>query len=211
MCRALVSARWSGPSSGGESVCTPDSVIGAEAPEAVIHLGRRLPDGSCGLPGGLYRAGYPSPCSALLRVGFTEPPGSPRVLVRSYRTVSPLPVRSRFPGATIGGLLSAALSFGSPRLGVTQHPALWSPDVPRTGRPCGPRYATTRPTHHQDGLSHELRGGAPAISCTGRSVRSRWRTVRESILPSGSRPRTTELARSPVVSLCRMGQRRHGG
>src|SRR6478672_11231291 len=62
-------------------------------------------------------------------MGFTEPPGSPRALVRSYRTVSPLPV----PVRAIGGLFSVALSCGSPRLGVTQHPALWSPDVPRTG------------------------------------------------------------------------------
>jgi len=30
----------------------------------------------------------------LLRVGFAEPAGSPRPLVRSYRTVSPLPVRA---------------------------------------------------------------------------------------------------------------------
>ena len=29
-----------------------------------------------------------------------------------------------------GGLLSVALSSSSPRLGVTQHPALWSPDFP---------------------------------------------------------------------------------
>ena len=29
--------------------------------------------------------------STLLRVGFTEPPGSPRALVVSYTTVSPLP------------------------------------------------------------------------------------------------------------------------
>ena len=35
-----------------------------------------------------------APCSTLLRVGFTEPTGSPRSLVRSYRTVSPLPVRT---------------------------------------------------------------------------------------------------------------------
>src|SRR3954468_3980705 len=32
------------------------------------------------------------PCLALLRVGVTEPPESPRTLVRSYRTVSPSPV-----------------------------------------------------------------------------------------------------------------------
>jgi hypothetical protein len=33
-------------------------------------------------------------CLALLRVGVTEPLESPRTLVRSYRTVSPLPVRT---------------------------------------------------------------------------------------------------------------------
>src|SRR3979411_1934060 len=54
------------------------------------------------------------PCLALLRVGVTEPPGSPRTLVRSYRTVSPLPV----------------LRFGSHRRSVlccpepTGHPVL---------------------------------------------------------------------------------------
>jgi exodeoxyribonuclease VII large subunit len=51
------------------------------------------------------------------------------MLVRSYRTVSPLPVRARRPA--IGGFLSVALSCGSPRLAVSQHPALWSPDLPR--------------------------------------------------------------------------------
>ena len=35
----------------------------------------------------------------MLRVGFTEPPGSPRALVRSYRTVSPLPVMPGEPDA----------------------------------------------------------------------------------------------------------------
>jgi hypothetical protein len=33
-----------------------------------------------------------------------------------------------------GGLLSVALSRGSPRVGVAHHPALWSPDVPRRAR-----------------------------------------------------------------------------
>jgi len=31
----------------------------------------------------------------------------------------------------LGGLLSVALSVRSPGLGVTQHPALWSPDLPQ--------------------------------------------------------------------------------
>ena len=45
--------------------------------------GPRLRDG---------RAAHPL-CSALLRVGVTQPPESPPTLVRSYRTVSPSPVR----------------------------------------------------------------------------------------------------------------------
>ena len=117
-------------------------------PVVAIHLGRRLPDDSCGLPGS--KGGPPAPCLTLLQVGFTEPSESPRTLVRSYRTVAPLPVRSS--RSAIGGLFSVALSCGSPRLGVTQHFALWSPDVPRTGR-CP--YAATRPTHHRrQSLAH---------------------------------------------------------
>jgi hypothetical protein len=34
-------------------------------------------------------------------------------------------------GIAIGGLFSVALSCRSPRLAVSQHPALWSPDLPR--------------------------------------------------------------------------------
>ena len=47
----------------------------------------------------------------------------------SYHTVSPLPDHAvaRAPG----GLFSVALSFESPRLAVSQHPALRSPDFPR--------------------------------------------------------------------------------
>ncbi len=72
----------------GEPACRRDSVDPSRG-RVAIHLS--------GLPGGgarkEHRAGNPSPCSTLLRVGFTEPAGSPRPLVRSYRTVSPLPVR----------------------------------------------------------------------------------------------------------------------
>jgi hypothetical protein len=65
------------------------------------------------------------PCHATL---------SPRA-VRSYRTVSPLPV----PLRAIGGLLSVALAVSSRCPGVTWHSALWSPDFPRcacTRRDC---------------------------------------------------------------------------
>jgi len=46
--------------------------------------------------------------------------------VVSYTTVSPLPLDK-----SSGGLFSVALSRGSPRVGVTHHLALWSPDFPR--------------------------------------------------------------------------------
>ena len=75
-----------------------------------------------------HRTGSPQTLSysVLLRMGFAWLPMSPPGPVSSYLTVSPLP-----PNANAGGgLLSVALSSSSPRLGVTQHPALWSPDFP---------------------------------------------------------------------------------
>src|SRR6478735_508337 len=92
----------------------------------------------CRHPPAIYprtRAGSPRTCAhpvqardflILLQVGFTDPAGSPRSLVVSYTTVSPLP-----PGKPGGGLFSVALSRGLPRVGVTHHLALWSPDLPR--------------------------------------------------------------------------------
>ncbi len=54
----------------------------------------------CGLPEGfLSVGGQPSFCLALLRKGFTKPYKSLRTLVRSYRTVSPLPVMLLHPSA----------------------------------------------------------------------------------------------------------------
>src|SRR6478672_1092457 len=83
--------------SDGEPACRRGSVHG---PVTGIPIGDhpsvrptwRLPPGRDG------RATLAS-CSALLRVGFAEPPGSLRMLVRSYRTVSPLPVPVARPSA----------------------------------------------------------------------------------------------------------------
>jgi hypothetical protein len=136
-----------------------------------IHLGRRLPDGSCGPPGdagtGVPSDGPSFPCSALLLVGFAEPPESPRVLVRSYRTVSPLPVRR--PEATPSAVCSL-LHFPA------GHPD-WA--LPST-MPCGVRtflgptpgrYAATRPARCR------LQDTAPRCSRRmGREVSGRaWR------------------------------------
>jgi len=63
----------------------------------------------------------------LLRMGFTRLPQSPGIPVGSYPAISPLPRLRR------GGIFSVALSFSSPRLDVTQHPALWSSDFPPAG------------------------------------------------------------------------------
>ena len=99
-----------------------------------IHLGRRSPDGSSGLPGVVGRAVLPllglAPGGACRATRVT--PGAGALLPHRF-TLACAPV-----ARAIGGLLSVALSCGSPRLGVTQHRALWSPDVPRTSH-AGPR------------------------------------------------------------------------
>src|SRR6185369_9226706 len=90
---------------------------------AVIHLGSPLPVTSSNQPGSTDGPSLTLPYSVLLLVGFTWHPTSPPNPVSSYLTLSPLPVET-------GGLLSVALSLGSPPLDVIQHHALWSPDFP---------------------------------------------------------------------------------
>ena len=67
----------------------------------------------CGLPGDTGPKGTgaidPSLRLTLLRVGFTEPSRLPWMLVRSYRTVSPLPVPPKRPSAVY-----SLLHFPSP-------------------------------------------------------------------------------------------------
>ena len=113
-----------------------------------IHLGHALPrdssdttrDGS----GPLRLASRHSPpCLVLLRVGFTM-----RALLPAPRCALTAPFHPcRRPDprglGRLGGLLSVALSLGSPPPGVTRHPALWSSDFPLPGRLA--RAATTRP------------------------------------------------------------------
>jgi hypothetical protein len=80
-------------------------------------------------------AAYPNPMRAtlkdsylaLLQVGFTMPWNVATHAVRSYRTISPLPVLSKLKA---GGIFSVALSVGSRPPGITWHFALWSPDFP---------------------------------------------------------------------------------
>jgi len=97
---------------------------------AVIYLGRQLPDASSGLPEG--EAGH---LNALL---FGLAPGGV-FLANPVTGVAGGLLHHLFTLTHAGGMLSVALSVGSPRLGVTQHPALWSPDFPRAGSPPCPR------------------------------------------------------------------------
>ena len=98
---------------------------GACTPSTAIYLVTTLPQPSSGLPESS-ASRLNAFCLTLLRTRFTKPTRSPWPLVVSYTTVSPL-----LPACAGGGLLSVALSRGLPRVGVTHHPALWSPDVPR--------------------------------------------------------------------------------
>jgi len=106
-------------------------------------------------PGGVYRADRVTPIAgALLPHRFTltcAPPG----------------------GGAIGGLFSVALSCRSPRLAVSQHPALWSPDLPRFvpgGEPPPSRSAATRPTHRRHHRPTDGPSSGPVV-CWGRHVR----------------------------------------
>jgi len=153
----LLPARFS-PLAGGEVDCKPGPVPASGCPGAgEDHSSRRRvaaplehshPDTGPQLPTsrerGL-RAGHPRqrPYSSLLRKGLASPPVTRLSRVGSYPTISPLPVPPPAPRETptspaIGGVISVALSLGSPRVGVTDFPALRSPDFPPANGACSP-------------------------------------------------------------------------
>ena len=82
-------------------------------------------------------AGRPHQCpySSLLREGLASPPVTRLSRVGSYPTISPLPAKV---APRLGGVISVALSLGSPRVVVNDFPALWSPDFPPAGGHCPP-------------------------------------------------------------------------
>ena len=99
---------------------------------AAIHLGGPSPTRSCRRPGTQRAAS-----SSLLGVapgGACRADPSPG---RWCALTAPFHPYLRPPRGHIGGVLSVALSVGFPRLGVTQHPALWCPDFPHGARPRG--------------------------------------------------------------------------
>ena len=108
-----------------QTACKPGSVS-VPGRMMAIHLGRPLPSASRDLPGRAGRkhspAGLKPPLAAPIRSCSRW--GLPcrtvtGAAVRSYRTLSPLPAGRSCTGP--GGLLSVALSLGSPPPGVTRH------------------------------------------------------------------------------------------
>ncbi len=89
----------------------------------IIHLGSMLPLTSSGYPG---RGGHTSKCPhfTLLQMGFTS---SISHLMDWCAFTAPFHLYNVF---TRCSLFSVALSIALPLLGITQHPALRSPDFP---------------------------------------------------------------------------------
>jgi len=132
----------------GEPACRPGSVHPRERGPTAIHLGLPLPAASCGLPASIGRAALnrsrrpraPEGAWALvtlLRVGFTEPPGSLRALVVSYTTVSPLPRARPKPGpgrSVLCGTVPRVTPGRCYRPPCPVEPGPSSPDHARTAR-----------------------------------------------------------------------------
>jgi hypothetical protein len=127
-----------------ELACKPDPVCRAprDVPDGG-HPSRPAVAGRLQRPTRRHRAGHPRspaqhsgsrrafwPCS---RWGLPSRPGHPG------RWWSLTPPFHPYPGPVDlmgrGGLFSVALSRGSPRVAVSNHPALRSPDFPRRARP----------------------------------------------------------------------------
>ena len=114
--RRAVERRRGSDLSSGRPVVTVSQPVGGILFPGPLRGSRSVTIHLCGLPVGASallraprRTSRPSHCSALLRVGVTQPPRSLPTLVRSYRTVSPLPVPAPRGVRAIGGLLSVAL------------------------------------------------------------------------------------------------------
>ena len=129
----------------------------ARKPNPVSGTGYPIPaddhssvDACCQAPPATYPGAQAGRLQTLLylvlhQVGFTKLLRSPEELVRSYRTISPLPGCFRLPRCkrssekAPGGIFSVALSFALPRLHVMEHPALWCSDFPPDPRESGDR------------------------------------------------------------------------
>ncbi len=118
--------------------------------------------------------------------------------VRSYRTLSPLPV----PLRAIGGLLSVALAVSSRCPGVTWHSALRSPDFPRCA--CARRDCPADSTSEFTGTGGRERGACKSRP-NGFGSRPGLETCGRCSRPSGRRFSGRFVARSQGASGCTSG------
>ena len=155
-----------------------------------IHLGLPLPAASCGLPASIGRAALSrsrrkAPLPVPLPLDLA--PGGVYRAAQVALSAGGL-LHRRFtltPGVAGGGLFSVALSRGSPRVGVTDHPALRSPDLPRYARKPG----ATRPP------------GQLVRRCyTGYAALARRAAV------TGGRPGIVAIAARPIASRARLSE-----
>ncbi len=103
---------------------------GSARAAATISLGSPLQDTSNDQPEGL-GAGHATFLLGLSPGGVCRAGEVTYPEVSSYLTISPLPSPVTWPA---GGVFSVALSLILRSVGVTHHPALWSPDFPPAGR-----------------------------------------------------------------------------
>ena len=107
------------------------------------------------------RVGTRAPCSTLLRVGVAEPPGSPRTLVRSYRTLSPLPVAG-MPAHRRSALCCPIRQVTPSWLSPAPCPV-----EPRLSSTRSGRAAATRPTHRRRPFCQRRLSGATSTAAAG--------------------------------------------
>lgn len=139
-----------------ESTCTPDSVRGAHPRVRAGggHPSRPAVTDRLQRPTRRHRTGRPrSPARVVVSADDAllglAPGGVYRATPVTRGAGGLLPHRFTLtvPDGN-GGLFSVALSRGSPRVAVSNHPALWSPDVPRRrAKPTDATARSTRPSH----------------------------------------------------------------
>ncbi len=136
---------WSERCEGGSRPVS--RILSAPKGRTAIHLGPPLPTASVRSTRGLGRAALRHPRGDRGPLFDLAPGGVYRADRITPDAGGLLHHRFTLTTASGGGLLSVALSRGSPRVGVTDHPALWSPDFPRT-RVAGPRPSGRLPLTH---------------------------------------------------------------
>ena len=150
-----------------EWVCKPSSVR-ALPRGAIIHLGPWLPTCLCAAyPGIISRRTTSLPLFGLAPDEVYLAVSVAGNAVSSYLAFSPLP----WPEDP-GGVFSVALSVGSPLLGVTQHPVLWSSDFPHL-RPLQSRMARS-PDPLQIGYEFGARAPKSTVNPALTAFRHLW-------------------------------------